>query len=197
MARPKKHDRNEILTKATTLFWERGYHGVSMKDLIEETGMLAGSFYSSFGSKEGLFIECIHHYAATTGLHYENARRASSPLKQIEKLLRNLESDALKHEDRRGCFIINSLLDIAPRQPKVFEVLTHYMQLSEAWVEERLEDAKKAGELDPKAKCKPLAASLFGITYALRVKARANESKDQLRTYRQSVFQALVEPWRV
>lgn len=196
MARPVKHDRTAVLETATSLFWERGYHGVSIKDLVKETGMLPGSFYASFGSKEGLFIECIHHYAALTAKHYEDALRSKSPLKQIENLLRNLESDSLKHDDRRACFMINSLLEIAPRHPKVFQVLRHYLQLSETWIEKRLEAAKEAGELAPKTDSKKLAACLFGVTYAVRVKARANESIERLRHYRKTVFGALVDPWR-
>ncbi len=196
MARPVKHDRTSVLEAATALFWERGYRGVSINDLVKETGMLTGSFYSSFGNKEGIFIECIHHYAALVAKHYEAAGRAKSPLKRIENLLRNLESDSLKHDDRRACFMINSLLEIAPQSPKISKILRGYLQLSETWIEERLNEAKEAGELDPKADSKTLAACLFGVTYAVRVKARANESAERLRRYRKTVFAALVDPWR-
>ncbi|MEM9478747.1 MAG: TetR/AcrR family transcriptional regulator [Verrucomicrobiota bacterium] len=197
MARPHKHDRAAVLETATSLFWEWGFQGVSIKDLVEETGMLAGSFYASFGSKEGLFIECIHHYAHLTARHYEAAQRARSPLKQIESLLRNLESDSLAHGDRRACFMINTLLEIAPRHPSISKVLKQYLELSETWIEGRLEAAKEAGELDPKTDSKKLAACIFGVTYAVRVKARAGESVDRLRYYRKTVFGALVDPWRI
>ena len=45
--------------------------------------MLAGSFYSSFGSKEGIFIECIHHYGAFTAEHYKAAARAKNARRSI------------------------------------------------------------------------------------------------------------------
>ncbi len=196
MARPAKHDRGAVLEAATSLFWERGYRGVSISDLVKKTGMLAGSFYSSFGSKEGIFIECIHHYGALTAEHYKAAARAKSPLKQIENLFRSMVSDSLKHDDRRACFLINSLLEIAPQHPKISKILRSYLEMSETWIEERLEAAKEAGELDPKTDSRKLAACLFGIAYAVRVKARANESAERLRHYQKTVFAALLDPWR-
>ncbi|MEM0966646.1 MAG: TetR/AcrR family transcriptional regulator [Verrucomicrobiota bacterium] len=196
MPRPIKYDNSEILETATALFWERGYRGVSIKNLVEETGMLPGSFYLRYGSKEGLFIECVHHYAGLTAMHYEAALQSGSPLEQIESLLKRLESDALKHDDRRVCFMVNSLLEIAPRHPKVFQILRYYLQLSEAWIEQRLEAAKKSGEIRPETDSKALAGCLFGITYAVRIKARTKEKPELLRDYRKTVFAALVDPWR-
>ena len=197
MARPVKHDRVKILEGASKLFWERGYRGVSISDLVKETGMLAGSFYSSFGSKEGIFIECIHRYAAQNAEIYKAAQKAKSPLEQIENLMRNLVAESLKHDDRRACFIMNSLLELAPQHPKISEILRHYLGLSETWIEQRLDKAKETGELDPKTNSKDLAACLFGITYSLRLKARAKESPKRLRHYQKTVFAALVDPWRI
>ncbi|MBK1878764.1 TetR/AcrR family transcriptional regulator [Pelagicoccus mobilis] len=197
MARPAKHDRAAVLEAATSLFWERGYRGVSISDLVKATGMLAGSFYSSFGSKEGIFIECIHHYGGLASEHYKAADRAKSPLKKIENLLRILVADALKHEDRRACFVMNSLLEIAPQHPKVSKILQEYLRLSEAWIEEKLEAAKAAGELAPQTDCAKLASCLWGISYGIRVKARAGESAERVKHYQKAVFSALVDPWRV
>jgi len=44
----------EILDTAARLFSEKGYHAVSMRDIAKETGMLPGSLYYHFSSKENL-----------------------------------------------------------------------------------------------------------------------------------------------
>jgi len=44
----------EILDTAAKLFSERGYHAVSMRDIAKSTGMLPGSLYYHFSSKENL-----------------------------------------------------------------------------------------------------------------------------------------------
>lgn len=55
---PPGLDRRElILTVAGALFVERGYSHTSMRDIASAAGLLSGSLYYYFPSKEELFIE--------------------------------------------------------------------------------------------------------------------------------------------
>ena len=80
MARPPQFDRSEILEKATQLFWEHGYRGASVSDLVKATGLLPGSIYASFGNKEGVFIACLEYYSVKLEGNREQFERESSPL---------------------------------------------------------------------------------------------------------------------
>src|ERR1700736_5939648 len=44
--------RQQLLDAAARLFRERGYHVTSMRDIAREVGMLSGSIYYHFSSKE-------------------------------------------------------------------------------------------------------------------------------------------------
>lgn len=48
--------RNQILAVAAQLFGERGYEGTSVRDLAKQVGLLPGSVYHHFPSKEELFV---------------------------------------------------------------------------------------------------------------------------------------------
>jgi AcrR family transcriptional regulator len=48
-----------LLEAAVIAFAERGYHGVSVRDLTSAVGIKSGSFYSHFASKERLLAELI------------------------------------------------------------------------------------------------------------------------------------------
>jgi AcrR family transcriptional regulator len=48
-----------LLEAAVAAFAERGYHGVSVRDLTGTVGIKAGSFYSHFSSKEQLLAELM------------------------------------------------------------------------------------------------------------------------------------------
>jgi AcrR family transcriptional regulator len=48
-----------LLEAAVAAFAERGYHGVSVRDLTGAVGIKAGSFYSHFTSKEQLLAELM------------------------------------------------------------------------------------------------------------------------------------------
>jgi AcrR family transcriptional regulator len=57
--------RLSILDAAARAIAERGYHGMSMRDLAEETGQALASFYNYFSSKEELLFQ-IQSSAFTT-----------------------------------------------------------------------------------------------------------------------------------
>jgi len=54
-----KHER--ILDKASRLFRERGFGGVSVGEIMKATGLTHGPFYNHFESKEALMRESFEH----------------------------------------------------------------------------------------------------------------------------------------
>jgi AcrR family transcriptional regulator len=50
--------REELLLAAARLFAEHGFEATSMRDIAREVGMLAGSIYYHFSSKEELVAAC-------------------------------------------------------------------------------------------------------------------------------------------
>src|SRR5687768_8006525 len=51
--------RQEILDAAQALFAKRGFQGTSMRDIADAVGILGGSLYHHFQSKEAMYLE-IH-----------------------------------------------------------------------------------------------------------------------------------------
>jgi AcrR family transcriptional regulator len=51
-----RRTEDRILEAATTLFYERGYHGTSMREVAGAVGIKAGSLYNHFGGKEDLLV---------------------------------------------------------------------------------------------------------------------------------------------
>ncbi|MCG6395766.1 TetR/AcrR family transcriptional regulator, partial [Vibrio alginolyticus] len=62
--RPREFDREVALRKAEQVFWQRGYEGTSMSDLVAALGIASARIYAAFGSKENLFREAIALYLA-------------------------------------------------------------------------------------------------------------------------------------
>ena len=60
--RPPAFDREEALEKALQLFWQHGYEGTSMADLMQAMGMNKPSIYAAFGNKEELFRKALQRY---------------------------------------------------------------------------------------------------------------------------------------
>lgn len=62
MARPITYDRQHVLDEATELFWQQGYEGTSLEDVLRVTGFNRHSLYKEFGGKDGLYLEVLRNY---------------------------------------------------------------------------------------------------------------------------------------
>jgi len=63
MSRTTLYNRQEALERAIQLFWQKGFHATSLKDIEQVLDMRPGSIYAAFGNKNGLFQEALEHYA--------------------------------------------------------------------------------------------------------------------------------------
>jgi len=69
MARPREFDEATVLAQARTLFASLGYNGTSIDDLVKATGLLRGSLYKAFGSKQNLFERVL----ADAAVNFDNS----------------------------------------------------------------------------------------------------------------------------
>jgi AcrR family transcriptional regulator len=51
--------REKMLAKASTLFWEKGYSGTSMRDIARAYGCKPANIYNFFPNKEALLYEFL------------------------------------------------------------------------------------------------------------------------------------------
>ncbi|MGP1254379.1 MAG: TetR/AcrR family transcriptional regulator [Kiloniellales bacterium] len=83
--RRQNNRREELLVEAARLIAEKGYDGTSMRDIAAAVGMLPGSLYYHFPSKEELFVEL--HAQAVTSINQAVDRaiaRESEPWARLE-----------------------------------------------------------------------------------------------------------------
>lgn len=67
-SRPKDDSSEKaLLLAARELFYERGFHAVSTRDIAEKANVNLGCIQYHFGSKQNLFIEVVRSLLAETG----------------------------------------------------------------------------------------------------------------------------------
>jgi len=70
--------KEHIIIIASKLFLQKSFKEVTMKDIVNETGLSKGAFYHYFTSKEQLFLETLDYLFSTIFVHrYENYSRES------------------------------------------------------------------------------------------------------------------------
>ena len=65
MGRKRTYDYDDVIERATRLFWSKGYASTSLRDLLQVMGIGESSFYNMVNSKQQLYLECLRHYNDT------------------------------------------------------------------------------------------------------------------------------------
>ncbi|AFK03482.1 transcriptional regulator, TetR family [Emticicia oligotrophica DSM 17448] len=123
----QKITREEILLKSADVFRVKGYHNTSMQDLAEACGLLKGSLYYHFPSKEMLMkdlLESIHRLLMEKIFPIAQDE-ALSPEERMEKLLKKMGKLLLEKEG--GCLIGNTTLETVGVVPEFQPVLRTIM----------------------------------------------------------------------
>jgi AcrR family transcriptional regulator len=80
--------KERILEEATRLFTERGYHGMSMRDLAEACGVTKAALYYHFRDKNDLFLAILQGYLGETSAAVRLVRQqGGSATRQIRKIV--------------------------------------------------------------------------------------------------------------
>lgn len=145
MGRHKAYDRDEVLRRATRLFWEKGFEGTHLAELVEATGVNRFSLYAEFGGKAGLFEAALARYVEQLdgiGRHLE-----AEPLGLAN--LRAYYEAFLEFDFFHGCFAINTIREKAVVPPEAFCAVEAMKDGLEAALGRNLAAAAWRGELDP------------------------------------------------
>ncbi len=84
-ARRQDNRRQHLLDAAAGLICRRGYHATSMRDIGRATGMLPGSIYYHFESKEALLVAIYAEGVRRIAERVDAAvARATDPMRRLE-----------------------------------------------------------------------------------------------------------------
>jgi TetR/AcrR family transcriptional repressor of nem operon len=108
--------RQRLVESARYLFWERGFGGTSMADLLAHAKVNSGSFYHFFDSKEALLREVLESYlVALHPMIVEPAYAATpKPIERIFAILGGYRERILMTDAQYGCPLGRLALEIDP-----------------------------------------------------------------------------------
>jgi TetR/AcrR family transcriptional repressor of nem operon len=180
MARPKEFDQNRVLEKAMELFWRQGYEATSMQDLVEYLGINRQSIYDTFGDKHALFMAALKHYLQLqSGQSCTILNEATSTKKAIRQVFDATLKSLLEDRPRQGCMAVNSIIELAPHDSQVSEVVA-VSPLEEAFYV-ALRCAQAHGELGDKPRdLRALARFLDNSLRGLAVTSKAKPERKAL-----------------
>ncbi len=164
MGRPRQFDETDALNAAMHVFWLKGYEATSMTDLMEAMNLHKGSIYKAFGDKHTLFMTALKHYLAQgdAGLQ-RSIVMAPTPIEAIRGFLRLSLRQCTTGTVIRGCFMMNSLVELAPHDDDVRELIADYMSKLEAHLSSLVEKGQRSGQFRTDRTAKELVSYLMFV----------------------------------
>jgi len=154
-------DRNDILDKSIQLFWQYGFTGSSMQQVVQTTGLKPGSIYHSFGNKETLFRAALERYAKKSFAHIRNVLDSAPSVG--EGICTHLESVVQQstRENYCSCFLVKTRLELAAEGNELHRFASAKLDEIEALFKSYLE--KEFEETVSKRRAVSLMLHIFGL----------------------------------
>lgn len=168
MGRPKTYERDTVTAAAMHLFWQRGYHDVSTRDLADAMGINMNSLYSEFGTKAGLFDSAIEYYEQHMVPQYIGAlEQPDASIRTIREVLNSFPAFADTDDVVPGCLITNTATELSPTPESSHRSMARYVdRLNGAFVN-ALQNSSAEAE-DVTAMARFLTTTMLGLFVMLR-----------------------------
>jgi len=178
MGRPREFDETEVLAAAIDCFWERGYEATSTRELADRMGLTGASLYNAFGDKRSLYRRALNHYVETTFADRVQRLEGKLPPRQaISTFFSEIIQRSLDDQQRKGCMLINSALEIAPHDLEFRETVTGVLGHIEAFFRRCVEAGQQDGTITRSQSADDLGKMLLGVHVGLRVVARTRPER--------------------
>jgi TetR/AcrR family transcriptional repressor of nem operon len=192
MARPREFDETVALEAAIACFWSRGYEATSVRDLAENMGLSAPSLYNTYGDKYALFVQALEHYLdRSMRERIERLENSLPPKQAIREFIEEIIDHSVGDRERRGCFLVNSALEVAPHDKKLGRLIADRLAELEAFFQRSIRKAQAEGTVPRKPVAKDLARLLLGVVIGIRVLARVRPERASLESLARPVLALL------
>jgi len=190
MARPREFDEDRALDAAMRAFWRAGYEATTTEDLCTATGLGRSSIYNTFRSKRSLFERALDRYmSARTDAAVALLERAAPIREKLGALLR--ETVDPPADDPVGCLVVNSLVELAPRDEEIGAALARDQARRFEALHAALTSAKRDGELGPAADPEALAHFVMATISGMRVMTRGGADQATLASIADTALAAI------
>ena len=181
MTRPREFDETGAVQSAMNCFWQRGYEATSMRDLAASMGMSAPSLYNAFGDKQGLFARALELYLDCNARERVHRLESSVPPKDaIRQFFAEILDHSINDRERKGCFLVNSALDVAPHQKELGAIIAKQFGEIEAFFKRCILAAQADGTAPHGVDANDTARLLLGVLLGVRVLARSAPNRSLL-----------------
>lgn len=176
--RTKDFNETEILRKAINLFWQKGYYDTSLHDLINGLGIGRSSIYHAFGDKHNLFLKALELYQQEGTAKIIAILENNVPVKEaVAKLLKQIANDVFTGICPKGCFKINSEVEVAASDELIQKLVAEDDLIVEDALFHAIKKGQENGDINASKNPKALARFLCNTVAGMRVYAKFKDDR--------------------
>lgn len=192
MPRVKQFNENEVLERAMNLFWQKGYHGTSMQDLVNHLGINRASLYDTYGSKNALFSKAFELYRSTNTQKFKQFLNSQPDVKTgLFKLFQYTLQESIQDKHKKGCFVVNTTTELASADKKIQKILRANQENYVNLFHQYLLEAEKKGEITKGKDLYAIAHLLFTYYNGLKVITKLDPKSDEILSSVKAVLSLL------
>lgn len=181
MARTKEFDTDEVLDKAINLFWDKGYNGCSMQDVVDGVGLSRSSIYETFGDKRQLFLEALKKYQREGMDALEKNINTAPDFRQVlAKIFESILEENMNGSTQKGCFMVNSAIELACHDPEIAAIVKANQQEMENILYKAIKKGQHSGQITTSLPARSIARFLYTSFSGIRVTARSGADRKTL-----------------
>lgn len=176
MPRKKQFAVDDARQKAMVTFWSHGYNATSLQDLVETMGINRASLYDTFNDKYSLFLDSLNAYK----LIYIKSYLAKQMKKHTprEAIINYFVDMILKADERNGCLMVNTALEVSPHDKKVAEIVDQsFNYIERNFFRRMIERGQADGEIAKSVIPITTARALLSLLIGLCVLSRSESNK--------------------
>lgn len=190
MGRSRKYERQAVLEKAMSLFWQKGYLATSIAEVTQTTGLNTASMYKEFGDKDGLFEGALEHYRRHVVSRRFEILTEKPNLQGVEAFLEDVARGAAK-ADYKGCLMMNHLAQKHAISAEAAVMIEDFCTAMEGLLESALRNAQAAGDLSSDKDPAALASYIMCCVHGLVLYGRHPNKTGEIRKIRDAILRVL------
>lgn len=180
MSRPREFDVDRALCQSMEVFWTKGFKSTSYEDLTRTTQVKKQSLYCVFKDKRELFLKALALYREqSVAMLEELASREMPPLQKLEAIC---EAALFPNEEamRRGCFMVNSLLEFGIDDRDVNREADLMFEEVERMLEQIIRSGQEQQLITTRQTSRELAALLNNALSGAKVMEKSGASRERI-----------------
>lgn len=187
--RPKT-SKAELIATSLDYIWSNGYSNTSIKEIVQRAGILKGSFYNYFESKDQFVSAVLESYVDewARSVAASLLDKSQSPKVRLQNLFQNYRKMYQGDMLTKGCMAGNICQEMGGvHQELSCQVEAAFLRI-EAMYETCLIDAVKAKQIDTNTDTAGMAAFLHNGLQGAFMRMKSAKSNEPLDSFERSVF---------